>query len=182
MKDRETFKPLSRHDVECELYREKVYRIVKENLDPEIETERIKAALALPLSWPDIQAKWVLMKKRKAAKAKQRGEGVNEIMQMLRDLRGLDTERTDLDEMVALSAFGTAMKAEYERTTIPSPDWLDDRLGDLNRAIRLLRQDALEKKLKELETRQEALKTADQKRTDVVAEMAKVKAALGIAG
>jgi hypothetical protein len=119
------------------------------------------------------------MKEQRTAESRANRRRKEVRLKMLKELRGLDVERTDLDEMVALSTFGLSMKVEYERLTIPVPEWLETRLGELDRTIRSQRREALEKKVKELEARKDALKTAEQKRQDVDAELAKVKAALG---
>lgn len=171
--------PITRAEVEQEIYQDRIRLILKERLEAPIETSRINEALCRPIGDVERQAKWVTMKKRTAATARRRREEVTQTMQMLRDLRGLDPDGADLDEIIALSAFGRSLKVEYDRNVIPTPDWLDDRLDNLERAARLLRQDALEKKLKELQSRKEALKTAEQKRQDVDAELEKVRAALG---
>jgi hypothetical protein len=157
-------------------------RITRKQVVEEIQKQRIRDALARPIDGDEITKAWKDMKARPKTKTKTQRSGRTEEVteRMLEELRGLDVERTNLDEMVALSTFGRAMEDEYKRLTIPVPEWLEDRLSALDREIRLRRTDALQAKLKELEARKEALKTADQKRQDVDAEMAKVKAALGI--
>jgi hypothetical protein len=176
MKTEEDWGPLTRAEVEEEIQRDRIREVMERTgrADP----MEINRALSKTIDWFAVREKWKVMKNRKAAQARyRRRREVN--TDMLKELRGLDIERTDLDEMVALSAFGRDMKAEYERLIIPIPEWLEDRLVELDRETRLRRTDALEKKLKELRARKETLKTAEQKRQDVDTEMAKIEAALG---
>ncbi len=173
----EKWTPVTRAEVEEEIQSDRIREVMERTgrADP-IE---INNALARRIDPVAVREKWKVMKKRKAEQARiPRRREVN--TDMLKELRGLDVERTDLDEMVALSTFGRAMNAEYDRLAIPIPEWLEDRLTELDRETRLRRTDALEKKLKELKARKETLKTAEQKRTDVDSEMLKIEKALGI--
>lgn len=172
------YAPITWKEVAEDIQRERINEVMKRT--GEADQEEIRRALARPIDSIAIRERWKDMKKRTAAPARQRRRGGES--DMLKELRGLDIERTDLDEMVALSAFGRDMKTEYDRLVIPVPEWLEDRLTELDRETRLRRTDALEKKLKELNAREDALKTADQKRTDVATEKAKVLAALGKTG
>ena len=97
---------------------------------------------------------------------------------MLDRLRSFDIDRMDLEEAIALSAFGRAMRAEYEALQADAPEWLDNRLRELRREIRTRQQDSLEKRIREAKARLQALKPAEQRRAELAAEIEKLEAQL----
>lgn len=97
---------------------------------------------------------------------------------MLDRLRSFDIDRMDLEEAIALSAFGRAMRAEYEVLQADAPEWLDNRLRELRREIRTRQQDSLEKRIREAKARLQALKPAEQRRAELAAEIEKLEAQL----
>lgn len=84
----------------------------------------------------------------------------------------------DLDEAVALSAFGRSLKAEYEAQAIETPEWLDNRLRELRREIKVRTQDVLDKRLREAKARLETLKTPTERREALEAEIKRLEAQL----
>lgn len=168
-----------RHEVEEEISKSRILEAMAEGGTEEEQRLRINQALQKPIEFLEVKERWKTMKEQRAAgkRSNLRRKEVNE--NMLKELRNFDADRTDLDEMVALSTFGRSMKVEYERLAMPIPEWIEDRTRTLDSEIRSQRRDALEKKVKELQSRKDALKTAEQKRQDVDAELEKVKAALG---
>lgn len=97
---------------------------------------------------------------------------------MRNDLRNLDVDGMDMDDMVALAALAKAMQAEYNAAALPVPAWLTESLATLDRAIKAGRRDALEAELKRAKGRIESLKTADEKRADARALVAQLEAEL----
>lgn len=94
---------------------------------------------------------------------------------MLDRLRSFDVDRMDMEEAVSLSAFGRALRTEYDVLQEMPPDWLDNRLKELRRMIRSRQQDSLEKRLREARLRLSHLRTPDEKRADVEREIASLE-------
>lgn len=90
---------------------------------------------------------------------------------MLNQLKSLDTERINLEELVALSAFAKGLRAEFDHVNAEVPEWLDQRARELAREIRSRLADSVDKKLREAKARLEALKPADQKRAELKREI-----------
>ena len=99
---------------------------------------------------------------------------------MLQQLKNLDTENTHLDEMVALLTFGQALQTTYATQALEAPDWLDEKMSSLRSKISTMRKENLERALKNVQSKREALKSADEKKLDLSAEEARLKKALGI--
>lgn len=100
-------------------------------------------------------------------------------MTMLERLRGLDAESLSADEMVELRQGARALETEYTTQSYEVPEWLRDRAQMLDREIGARRQDALMKRLKEIDAQEQTLKTASEKRADLQTERERINAALG---
>lgn len=101
------------------------------------------------------------------------------MLQDLQHLRAFTPDNYDLDELVALKAQANGLKAAYADAGMEAPEWLaevDDRLA---KEVAARSRDMLERELRETESRIEALKTADEKRTDLRAKADRLKAKLG---
>jgi hypothetical protein len=94
-------------------------------------------------------------------------------------LKNFDADRVDADELVALFAFGNHLKATYEGLLLEVPEWLKDNTESIKKTINQRREDMLQRALKNAESRLEALKTSEEKRGDLKAEIERLKAALG---
>lgn len=90
-------------------------------------------------------------------------------------LKSLDTDRYDLDELVALSAEGKALSAEYAALGADEPEWLGSAVRSLARDIRTRQADAIEKRLRQAKARVQALKPASERRAELEAEIAKLQ-------
>jgi hypothetical protein len=110
----------------------------------------------------------------------QRGRGVREttMLQLLRNFVS-QSDGVEMDGLLALSAFGKGLRAEYGEAVLPVPDWLEESLKAVRSEIISRRRDALEKERKTLLMQREALKSADEKRKDLDARLAKLDQALG---
>lgn len=97
---------------------------------------------------------------------------------MLEQLRNVNVDRMDLDEVVALLTFGEQLQANYTANALEVPEWITDKTSALKKEAQRRRRDNLEAALKSAVARKEALKTADQKRADTDAEIERLKAAL----
>lgn len=93
-------------------------------------------------------------------------------------LKNLNIERIDVDEMVALHAFGGGLQRAYEAHQLPVPEWLPENLRVLSKEIASHRRDSVERALKLANSRLDALKTADEKRRDLQAEIERLTASI----
>lgn len=98
---------------------------------------------------------------------------------MYQKLKNLDVEKTDLDEQVFLLATAEQVKGKYEVLLLPVPDWLENASKLLKLEIDLRRKDMLAKRKRELENGLAALRTAEEKRADMRAELERLTAQLG---
>lgn len=96
---------------------------------------------------------------------------------MLERLKNLDVERLDVDDLVALSAFGRQLTEEYKTLQIAAPEWLETRTAELKREIGTRTADIRAKRIREIKSRLAALKTTEEKKTDLAAELAALEAA-----
>lgn len=99
-------------------------------------------------------------------------------MGLLDRLKQLDVDKLSLDDAVELAVDAKALRAEYERRTLPVPEVLDDSLRSLDRDIEARRRDALELRLKEVRRQRAATMSAEEKRQKLAAEEADLEALL----
>jgi hypothetical protein len=52
-------------------------------------------------------------------------------MDMLNQLRRLNTETSTLDELIALETFAVQLQLGYDKHQVPTPDWLGQALKTL---------------------------------------------------
>lgn len=98
-------------------------------------------------------------------------------MQQLQQLKSFDASNHNVEEMVCLLALAMGMIAVYEASG-EVPEWLGDQRAALTKAIEAAQRDELERQLKEITARQEALKTADEKRGELREKEARIRAKL----
>lgn len=98
---------------------------------------------------------------------------------MYSQLRQLNLQRAETDELVAILAFGRQMVSTFGSFSIPAPEWLTDNITALEREVRSRHQDMLENRLREIRSRRETLRTAEEKRAAIDREEAELLAALG---
>lgn len=97
---------------------------------------------------------------------------------MLQSLLNVNVDRLDIDEAVALLAFGKMVSAEYGSHNIQCPDKITDAVNVLAKDVEARRKDYLQRRLKELRAQKETLKTVSEKRNDVEKELQKLEAEL----
>jgi hypothetical protein len=100
----------------------------------------------------------------------------------LNEFKNFDANRLSLEELVSLSAFGTALRQEYETLQLDEPDFLDSQLKSLKREIRTRNADRLEKSLREKRARLETLKTPTQRKTELQKEIKELENQLAEVG
>jgi hypothetical protein len=96
---------------------------------------------------------------------------------MLERLKNLDLERMDVDEMVAMSAFAKSLASEYSALALDQPEWLDTKSTELKREIGTRLADLRDKRIRELKARLNTLKSTEEKKSDLTAELARLEAA-----
>ena len=101
---------------------------------------------------------------------------------MLTDFKNFDHNRLDIDQMVALAAFGKQLRQEYEAHNLEEPEWLDRQLKTLRREITSRNQDRLEKLLREKKLKVEGLKTPAERKTALQKEIKDLEKQLATAG
>jgi hypothetical protein len=95
---------------------------------------------------------------------------------MLEKLKGFEAERCGAEELVALSAFGRSLAEEYTRLKLDAPDWLNDRIAEVGRELQARLADMKAKRVKELKAKLSTLRTAEERRKDIEAELARLEA------
>jgi hypothetical protein len=97
-------------------------------------------------------------------------------MYNLEQLKNLDLQRPDVEELVCLSSMATSLHFEFEKLNLDVPEWLDTRSRELKREIRARHQDQLDKRVREIRSRLDALKTPTEKRAELERELEKLTA------
>lgn len=96
----------------------------------------------------------------------------------LSNFKSFSIDRLDVDEMVALLAFGKSLRAEYESLQIEEPEFVSTQINTLKREIRAKLSDKLEAKKRELAARIDSLKTPAQKKNELEAELKRIESQL----
>lgn len=102
-------------------------------------------------------------------------------MDMLHQLRRLNTETSTLDELMALETFAITLSERYTIRQVPTPDWLDQALKTLELEIVAKTRAALELKLREARAKQANLRTREERREMANQEVEMLEKALGLA-
>jgi hypothetical protein len=98
---------------------------------------------------------------------------------MYAQLRQVNARTIDLDEAVALLAFGRMVEAEFKNQGGGPPDWLSSVMTSLTKSIVERREEMLRARLSEVVSRRAALRTAEERRRDLDAEEASIRRLLG---
>jgi hypothetical protein len=97
------------------------------------------------------------------------------VQEILEKLRNPNIDRLDLEEAVFLFSFGNMVLTSYKEQDLEAPTWLEDSIGALKTEIKDRRRDNVLAALKENEAKYAALKTAEEKRKDIAAEIERLK-------
>lgn len=95
---------------------------------------------------------------------------------MLHQFKEIEVDRNGMDELIALRAFGRSLRDGYVEYDLETPPWVNDRLAILDKEIRGRVADALAKDIKDTEARLEALKSRDERKDELNARLARLKA------
>lgn len=102
-------------------------------------------------------------------------------MDMLNSFKSFQLDRMGLDEMVAHSAFGKMLRAEYEKHNLEEPEFVDLKLKALHRAITTANAEKLEARRSEIHSRLDSLKTPTQRKSELEKELSTLNKKLSVA-
>jgi hypothetical protein len=96
-------------------------------------------------------------------------------MDLLVTIRNFSVDSSDLDDAVAMLATAKVVAAEYGAQSVPAPEWLTEKIGELSGEVKSRRRDYLERALKAQKLKLDAYKTREQKREDAAVEIARLE-------
>ena len=96
---------------------------------------------------------------------------------MLETFKNYSNDSLDLDELVALSAFGRQLRAEYEAQRVPEPDYVGLQLNAIRREIESKMADKREARKREIKSQLSGLKTAAERRAELEKELEQLEPA-----
>lgn len=91
---------------------------------------------------------------------------------MLETFKKFNTEVADLDELVAMAAFGRNFRSEFEALNVSIPEYVDDTQRAIKREIETRVADRKAARVRELKAQRDSLKTAAEKRESIEKELA----------
>jgi len=94
---------------------------------------------------------------------------------MLSEFRTFNKDRMDLDELVALAAFGRSLREEYAAQKVDEPDFVNIQLKTINREIQDRVSDLRETRKKQIKAKLQNLKTPQERRAELEAELAELE-------
>lgn len=96
-------------------------------------------------------------------------------MQALQQLKSFDPAGYSIEEMVLLLGTANLMTSTFLSVGAEVPEWLKDANKALSKEIETRSRDMLEKELKELTAREEALKTKEEQRKELEAKRKRIE-------
>jgi hypothetical protein len=99
-------------------------------------------------------------------------------MKVLINLMAIEIDTTDIENLMIVKRNLMIIDEEYKSMSLSAPDWVLDKLGEVSREIKNRVEADLTRKLKNAESRRAAAKTMSEKREDLDAEIAALKAQL----
>lgn len=100
------------------------------------------------------------------------------VVEIVQQLKSVDIDRAQIDDVIALLAVGKLLRTEYEARQYSVPEWIDDKIRMMSRYVEMHRRDALELRLKEARAQQATLLTPTEKREKLAADIAAMEAQL----
>jgi hypothetical protein len=91
---------------------------------------------------------------------------------MLDQFKSYTKDRLDVEQLVTLSAFGKALKAEFEAQRVEVPEYVTDQLKSIGREIQARVADGREALRKKLRAQLDTLKTTSERREDLQKQLA----------
>jgi hypothetical protein len=99
---------------------------------------------------------------------------------MLQEFKNFNVDSADLDELVALSAFGKQLRTEFEAQKVAVPEYVSDNLNSLAREIDVRVADRRATRIRELKSQRDSLKTAAERREAIDRELAALGEPVGV--
>lgn len=93
----------------------------------------------------------------------------------LSTFKNFSADRMDVDELVALLAFGESLRKQYEALQLEEPDFVSIQIKSLRREIHARNADKVEARKREIASRIDALKTPAEKKRELQAELEKLE-------
>ena len=94
---------------------------------------------------------------------------------MLDDFKTFNKDRLDLDDLVALAAYGRLLRAEYEAQKVDEPEFVDIQLKALRREIASRTDDKREARRRAIKTQLQSLKTPAERRAELEKELGELE-------
>ena len=85
--------------------------------------------------------------------------------------KNYNTARADLDELVAMAAFGRSLRSEYEAHQIEEPEFVGAKLKSLRAEIADRNADKIAARKSEIKARLDALKSPKEKAAELRKEL-----------
>lgn len=95
---------------------------------------------------------------------------------MLEQFRVFNVDRMDLEELVALAAYGRTLRNEFEAQKVEEPAFIDINLKALRREIQMKVADKNASRRQQIKTKLDSLKTPTEKKEELLAELAELDA------
>jgi hypothetical protein len=89
----------------------------------------------------------------------------------LQTFKNYNTARADLDDLVAMAAFGRTLRAEYEAHQIEDPEFVGAKLKSLRAEIADRNADKIAARKSEIKARLDALKSPKEKAAELRKEL-----------
>jgi hypothetical protein len=102
-----------------------------------------------------------------------------EKMKVFINLKAIEIDTTDIENLMIVKRQLMVIDEEYVSMSLTTPDWVLDKLGEVSREIKNRVEAELTRKLRNAESRRDALKTVSEKRDDLDKSIASLKAQLG---
>lgn len=94
---------------------------------------------------------------------------------MLDQLKNFSDNSLDLDELVALAAFGRQLRAEFEAQRVSEPEYVAMQLNAVRREIEAKMADRREARKREIKSQLQGLKTAGERRAELEKELVELE-------
>ena len=99
-------------------------------------------------------------------------------MKIIVNLQAIEIDTTGIEDLMIIKNQLSVIDTEYQNLTLDTPEWVTDKLGEVSREINNRVTAELQMKLKQAKSRRAALKTADEKRKDLDAEITALESKL----
>lgn len=91
---------------------------------------------------------------------------------LIEKLKNFNVVANPVEEAVELYAFGTTVVAAYDKLQLKSPDWIAEKLKEVDVEVKRRARDEKVARLKAARARLDSLKSVDDRRKDLTAEIA----------